>query len=241
MESGDIVFLFPWLMAYTRRRDSGQRDAANEASEEAKLERASWTCRHAGGVKVAARILLAEPRSAGNEETWSTLVAKFLSEYHAAVSAAATATETEEGNAPRWRPDDEYTSEVLFDVMSSRSTLSAPRNDGQAFAHLQSIIHNGIGRKEFGQGMTVFWRRFVDEPDAFPPEFWQTFRQSSLTALGQKCRPVCVGMTWRRIITAGVMRQWRPRLEEVNREVRQFGVAVPGGVEHVGLRARMLH
>ena len=45
-------------------------------------------------------------------------------------------------------------------------------------------------------------------------------------------------MTWRRLITAGAMRQWRPRLEEVNREVRQFGVAVPGGVEHVGLGAR---
>ena len=30
-------------------------------------------------------------------------------------------------------------------------------------------------------------------------------------------------------------------MEEVNREVRQFGVAVPGGVEHVGLRAKMPH
>ena len=30
-------------------------------------------------------------------------------------------------------------------------------------------------------------------------------------------------------------------MEEVNREMRQFGVAVPGGVEHVGLRGRMLH
>ena len=30
-------------------------------------------------------------------------------------------------------------------------------------------------------------------------------------------------------------------MDEVNREVRQFGVAVPGGVEHVGLRARTLH
>ena len=89
--------------------------------------------------------------------------------------------------------------------------------------------------------MTAFWRRIVDEPDAFPPEFWQLFLQSSLTALGEKCRPVCVGMTWRRLITAGAMRQWRPRLEEANREVRQFGVAVPGGMEHVGLRARMLH
>ena len=35
VESGDIVLLLPWLMAYTRRRDSRQRDAASEASEEA--------------------------------------------------------------------------------------------------------------------------------------------------------------------------------------------------------------
>ena len=89
--------------------------------------------------------------------------------------------------------------------------------------------------------MTAFWRRLVDEPDAFPPEFWQLFLQSSLTVLGEKCRPVRVGMIWRRLTTAGAMRQWRPRLEEVNREVRQFGITVPGGVEHVGLRARTLH
>ena len=48
-------------------------------------------------------------------------------------------------------------------------------------------------------------------------------------------------MTWRRLITAGAMRQWRPVLEEGNREVRQFGVALPDGVEHLRLRARMLH
>ena len=30
-------------------------------------------------------------------------------------------------------------------------------------------------------------------------------------------------------------------MEEVNREVRQFRIAVPGRVEHVGLRARPLH
>ncbi|CAN0057423.1 unnamed protein product [Laminaria digitata] len=48
-------------------------------------------------------------------------------------------------------------------------------------------------------------------------------------------------MAWRTLITAGAMRQWRPRLEEANREVRQYGAAVPGGVEHMGLRARTLH
>ena len=76
--------------------------------------------------------------------------------------------------------------------------------------------------------MTPFWRRIFDEPDAFPSEFWQLFSQSSLTALGERRRPVCVGMAWRRLITAGATRQqWRSRLEEVNRKVRQFGVAVP--------------
>ena len=173
-------------------------------------------------------------------------MAKFPSEDHAAVSAAAAsvavlanATEAEDVNAPS-RPDDEYTSEVLFDVISSRSALSGPGNDGQRFAHLQSIIRTDIGREEFGRGMTAFWRRLVDEPDAFPPEFWHLLRQSSLTSLREKCRPVCVGMTWRRLINAGAMRQWKPRLE-VNREVRQFGVTVPGGEEHVELRARTLH
>ena len=76
VEIEDIVLFLPWLMAYKRRRDSRQRDAAREASEEAKLERASSACRHAEGVKVAARTLLAEPRSAGNKETWSILAAK---------------------------------------------------------------------------------------------------------------------------------------------------------------------
>ena len=161
-------------------------------------------------------------------------MAKFPSEDHAAVSEAVaaavlpSATEGEDGNAPPWCPDDEYTSEALFDVTSSRCALSGPGNDGQRFAHLQSIIHTDIiGREEFGRGMAAFWRRLVDklDADAF-------FLQSSLTATGEKCRPVSVGMTQQsRLITAGAMRQWGTRLEEVNREVRQFGVAVPRRVE----------
>ena len=158
-----------------------------------------------------------------------------------AVAVLASATDAENENAPPWRPDNEYTSEVLFDVISSRSALSGPGNDGQRLAHLHSIIYTDIGRGEFGLRMTAFWRRLVDEPAAFPPEFWHLFLQSSLTALGEKSRPVCVGMSWRSLITAGTMRQWRPRLEEINRDVRQFGVAIPGGVEHVGLNARTLH
>ena len=57
VESGDIMLLLPWLMAFTRGGDSRQRDAAQEAWEEEKLERASSACNHAGEVKVAIRNL----------------------------------------------------------------------------------------------------------------------------------------------------------------------------------------
>ena len=109
----------------------------------------------------------------------------------AAAAVLASDTEVEDGNAPPWRPGDEYAFEVLFDTISSRSALSGPGNDGQRFAHLRSVIHTGIGREEFGRGITAFWRRIVDEPEAFPPELWHLFLLSSLTALGGKCQPVC--------------------------------------------------
>ena len=105
---------------------------------------------------------------------------------------------------------------------SSTSSASAapyrtPETTVNAFAHLQSIIHTDIEREELGRGITAFWRRMVDEPGTFPPEFWQLFLQSSVTALRRKNWPVCVDLALRRVITAGAIRQWRPRLEEINR------------------------
>ena len=76
VESADIVFLLPWLMVFTRGGDSMQRHAAQEASEEEKLEKAPSACSQVRRVKVTARNVRAEPRSAGNEETWNTLVIK---------------------------------------------------------------------------------------------------------------------------------------------------------------------
>ena len=51
---------------------------------------------------------------------------------------------------------------------------------------------------------------------------------------------VCVCIKWRRLYTAGAVRQWRTRLEEGNHEARQLGAAVLGGIQYVGLRARAL-
>lgn len=87
---------------------------------------------------------------------------KFLPEDHSAVSAAATvavlasATEIDDRSAPPWLPGEEYASQVLCNVISSRSALSGPGIGGQRFAHLQFIIQTEIGREEIDWGITAF-------------------------------------------------------------------------------------
>jgi len=49
--------------------------------------------------------------------------------------------------------------------------------------------------------MTAFWWRIIDNADASPPDLWELFWQSRLTAVGENWRPVYVGMTWRRFST----------------------------------------
>lgn len=64
-------------------------------AEKATLNRPSSMSRYAGGVKVAARALLVEPPSAGNDMTWTILAAHFRPEDHATVSATAMAAALE--------------------------------------------------------------------------------------------------------------------------------------------------
>ena len=101
----------------------------------------------------------------------------------------------EEGSVLNWRPKEEFDPQVAVEVVNSRNALSGAGSDGLHFSHLQSIIRTGFGHEKFGAGIEAFWRRIIDDPNALPPEFWQLFLQSNLTALGEKGRPVCVGMT----------------------------------------------
>ena len=194
---------------------------------------------------MAARSLLTEPRAPGNEETWGRVKEKFPEENQACVSEAAAAavaassSDQEEGSGPNWRSEEEFDPQVVVEVINSRNALSGTGSDGLRFSHMQSIVRTGFRLEKFGAGIEAFWRRIIDDLNAFPPEFWQLLMQSNFTALCEKCRPVCVGMTWRRLIAPGTMRQWQPWLEEANREARQPGVGVRGGVEQVVIRSRI--
>ena len=130
VENGDAVSLLPWMMAYTRRGGARQRDAAQEASKEAQLERASSACRHTGGVKVASRTLRAESRSARNEKTLAMLGVKFQPEDHTADSAAAAAavlagaTNVDGVSEAPQSQNDEYAFQMRFHIIISRSARS---------------------------------------------------------------------------------------------------------------------
>ena len=144
-------------------------------------------------------------------------MAKSPPEDYAVVSATATATvlasATGDGNAPPWRPDNEYASEALSTSSDPAAPYrSGPVNDGKWLTHLQSIIHIDLGREGFGWSMTAVWRSIVNEPGALPPELWQVLLQSTLNALGEKRPPACGGKSRRRLVAAGVMRWWRPGL-----------------------------
>ena len=216
-ERGDPTTMLPWLMEHTKGTAIRFRRPTPEATDAAKFKRAALACRHQWEITVAADGLLAEPRALGSEATWIKVNALFPEEYRSSVQEAASAarvasvTKPEEGSGPTWRPEGEFNPQVAFEVTNYRNVLSGAGSDGLRFSHLQSIIRIEFGQEHFGVGIEAFWR-IVDEPDAFATEFWELFFQPNLTVLGETCRPVCVGMTWRQLIAAGTMREWRPRI-----------------------------
>ena len=66
----------------------------------------------------------------------------------AAAAVLESGTEVEDGNAPPWRNDDEYASEVLLDVINFRSALSGPGNDSQRF--FSSTNHHSHRHRQRG-------------------------------------------------------------------------------------------
>ena len=63
-------------------------------------------------------------------------------------------SEDGKGGTSRWRPENEFDSQVLIDVIQSRSSISGAGNDGQQFSHLKSIVNTKIGREEFSEALS---------------------------------------------------------------------------------------
>ena len=110
-------------MAYTTLQDTMQRNAAKEASEEAKLKRASSAYRHAGGVK------------SGLGERSCFLVSVTCSCVHERYRGKGRKY------PPPWRPDDWFAPQVLFDVISSQQRLVGPQKKTSIESRTCSVHH----------------------------------------------------------------------------------------------------
>lgn len=135
-----------WLMGHTRRASAMCSDPAHQATDETNFKRTSSACRHPGGVTVAARGLLAEPRAPGSEATWERVEAKFPDEDPASISEATTAAVAASvsgfGGSPKWRPENDFGPQAAFKAINSRNALSGT---GSNIFGLQSIHRTGFG------------------------------------------------------------------------------------------------
>lgn len=89
------------------------------------------------------------------------------------------------------------------------------------------------------RGVTKIFQPVGQESSIILKRSHRKFRNSSCSLTS----PVCVGMAWRRLITASAMRQLVVVAVAGDGQSRggALGSLCPGGVEHVGLRASALH
>lgn len=87
---------------------------------------------------------------------------------------------------------------MILDVISPHGILQIPETTVNDI--LKLAIHHPHQHREgvFRKGCDNLLADNRRRPAAFP------LLQSSLTALEEKCRPVCVDMTWGRLITQGL-------------------------------------
>lgn len=62
-----------------------------------------------------------------------------------------------------------------------------------------------------------------------------------LNAIGPKRKPIAIGSTVHGVYASAWCQEYHPLLQELFRDVRQFGVAISGGVGKISLWVRLHH
>ncbi|CAN0053236.1 unnamed protein product, partial [Ectocarpus fasciculatus] len=104
---------------------------------------------------------------------------------------------------------------------------SAPGPDGLRFSYLQA---SGMS-DDFSETLADFSYKVFYYGDELPDLFWDLHTSASLSALGEKKRPIAVGGVLRRIISGSFCRQYKQGIADIFEASNQFGGGVPGGVE----------
>jgi hypothetical protein len=89
--------------------------------------------------------------------------------------------------------------------------------------------------------MTAVFNTLVNEPSLLNEESWRLLRAASLSAVGDKRRPIACASVIRRLLSSTVSRKLSGKLAPVLMKLGQYGCGVKGGVEHVATQAQLWH
>ena len=84
-------------------------------------------------------------------------------------------------------------------------------------------------------------RTVFKDPDSLPDTFWHFFRAARLSAVGAKARPIACGDTLRRVFCRVFVGANKADFSALFEPMGQFGVAVQGGVDKLGLMAQLIY
>lgn len=166
MDTGDIVLVLPWLIAYTRRGDSRQRNAAREASPRRVT---MWR-----GSKWETRNLRAEASSAGDDnlEHSGGQVPLRRPRLRVRGGPGCSTSKPHRRRKRNVRRGARMMSTHLRCSSTSSALVTPHRSLETTINDVSTCIPSPTptsgGWSSVGAWQS-FWRRFVKGPDAFPP------------------------------------------------------------------------
>src|SRR6476646_10227258 len=122
----------------------------------------------------------------------------------------------------------------------SDETLSRARQ-GPATLPPRALSRRCQTRNRYTHRLVWLGNTVFDGPDSLPAVFWHFFRAARLSAVGAKCRPIACGATLRRLFCKVYAQSKRAEFAALFEPVGQYGVAIPAGVERMGMIAQIIH
>ena len=159
----------------------------------------------------------------------------------ATVAAAKLAVPTASATYSKW--DEVFTVESVRSTIMGTDAGVSPGLSSLRMLHLQMIIRcaDSYYSERILSHLAWLARTVFSDPDSLCDPFWDLFRAARLSAVGSKARPIACGDTLRRLFSRVYAAANRDRFAQLFEPVGQFGVAVSGGVDKLGLMAQLIH
>ena len=216
-----------------------------------------------GGVGHAARLLSqTETAAPCNEHTKAVL----LSKHPRAHSRLAQGIQDTDPVALRelaarllqkWgttRPLLTITEQNVLDSLAKASAGKAAGLDGGRFEHYWSCLGPTAERRNsdaetfsrhtdqrWVQTLTGVYNTLLNECDLLPETSWKLWRSAALSGIGTAVRPIAVAMVMRRLLSSIAARRITQKLQQMLVTMKQCGVGMTSGVEHVAAETQLWH